>query len=85
MWPAEGGWRPRENGRKRMMSGGLGEPKPWGGRSFVRDRFRFRFRVFFCIFLMFQNCSLLSVLRTSIYRQKYYQVFKLGLSTSVFL
>jgi hypothetical protein len=50
MWPAEGGWRPRENGRKRMMSGGLGEPKPWGGGSFVRDRFSFRFRVFFLYF-----------------------------------
>jgi len=30
-WPVGDGWRPRENGRKRMMSGGLGEPKPWGG------------------------------------------------------
>jgi len=33
-----------------MMSGGLGEPKPWGGGSFVRDRFSFRFRVFFVFF-----------------------------------
>jgi hypothetical protein len=33
-----------------MMSGGLGEPKPWGGGSFVRDRFSLRFRVFFLYF-----------------------------------
>ena len=37
-------------GRRRMMSSGLGEPKPWGGGSFVRDRFSFRFRVLFFVF-----------------------------------
>ena len=34
------GWRPRENGRKRMMSGGLGEPKSWGSQRRRKERRR---------------------------------------------
>jgi hypothetical protein len=42
-----------------------------GGRAAPLKKDRFRVRVFFfCIFLMFQNCSLLlSVLKVTIYRQ----------------
>jgi hypothetical protein len=46
----KGEWEKEDDERR------LGRTKTVGGGSFVRDRFSFRFRVFFCIFLMFQNC-----------------------------
>ena len=62
----------RGQGRRRWWkAGGFGQmlwgkkkSKAWGGAGgffffWVRDRFRFR--VFFCIFLMFQNCPLVCV------------------------
>jgi hypothetical protein len=50
MWPAEGGWRPRENGRKRMMSGGLGGPKPWGAAPLLEIGLALDLGFFFVFF-----------------------------------